>query len=352
MLAVALAASLAAQDPSVFVNARLDTRAASGGLAAVVQALLGAQPQPAWIAYAAPSLGGQMCCFDSMVKGQSSGWCCGGCRLEGRGAFEGHVKGAGPIPLEGRRQMHVLLRVEQGRVARVAAYSADCALDAGGLPVHWLSGVAPAESVSLLAGLASGSAKLPLSAEFDADEPLAGLANHDDPSVDPALERMAASGPIESRKQAVFWMGQARGRRGYAAVLRIAREDPSDELREHAVFALSQSDVPEAVDAMIAIGKQDRSSEVRGQALFWLSQKAGRKAAGAISDAIRDDPETEVKEKAVFALSQLPPEEGVPELIRLARSHKNPVVRERAIFWLGQSEDPRALTFFEEVLAR
>jgi len=103
---------------------------------------------------------------------------------------------------------------------------------------------------------------------------------------------------------------------------------------------------------MIAVGKQDRSSEVRGQALFWLSQKAGRKAAAAITDAIRDDPETEVKEKAVFALSQLPPEQGVPELIRLARTHRNPVVRERAIFWLGQSEDPRALTFFEEVLAR
>jgi hypothetical protein len=40
----------------------------------------------------------------------------------------------------------------------------------------------------------------------------------------------------------------------------------------------------------------------------------------------------------------------VPQLIRLAKTNRNPVVREKAMFWLGQSEDPRALAFFEEVL--
>jgi len=57
-----------------------------------------------------------------------------------------------------------------------------------------------------------------------------------------------------------------------------------------------------------------------------------------------------VKKKAVFALSQLPRDEGVPLLIQVARSNRNPVVRKQAIFWLGQSNDPRALNFFEEVL--
>jgi HEAT repeat protein len=91
---------------------------------------------------------------------------------------------------------------------------------------------------------------------------------------------------------------------------------------------------------------------VRGEALFWLAQKAGRKAAGAITDAIEQDPETKVKERAVFALSQLPTDEGVPRLIDVARANRNPAVRKQAIFWLGQSRDPRALAFFEEILAR
>jgi HEAT repeat protein len=59
-----------------------------------------------------------------------------------------------------------------------------------------------------------------------------------------------------------------------------------------------------------------------------------------------------VKKKAVFALSQLPKDEGVPLLIDQSRNNKNPAVRKQAMFWLGQSKDPRALKFFEEILTR
>src|SRR5204862_183947 len=107
---------------------------------------------------------------------------------------------------------------------------------------------------------------------------------------------------------------------------------------------------PEAVNAMIDAARNDKSAHVRGQALFWLSQKAGDKAARAISDAIENDPETDVKKKAVFALSQLPKDQGVPKPIHAARDNRNREVRKDAMFWLGQSNDPRALTFFEEVL--
>jgi HEAT repeat protein len=52
----------------------------------------------------------------------------------------------------------------------------------------------------------------------------------------------------------------------------------------------------------------------------------------------------------VFALSQRPQEEGVPVLIRIARTNPHGEIRKSAIFWLGQSEDPRALALFEELL--
>src|SRR5439155_15823151 len=101
-----------------------------------------------------------------------------------------------------------------------------------------------------------------------------------------------------------------------------------------------------------ATAKNDRSTKVRGQALFWLAQKAGREAVAAISGAIENDPDTDVKKKAVFALSQLPRGEGVPKLIDIARTNRNPEVRKQAIFWLGQSHDPRAAQFFEEILLK
>ena len=71
-----------------------------------------------------------------------------------------------------------------------------------------------------------------------------------------------------------------------------------------------------------------------------------------ITGAIEQDPDTEVKKKAVFALSQMPKDEGVPKLIDVARSNRNLEVRRQAMFWLGQSGDPRALKFFEEVLRK
>ena len=59
-----------------------------------------------------------------------------------------------------------------------------------------------------------------------------------------------------------------------------------------------------------------------------------------------------MKKKAVFALSQLPKDEGVPKLMEVARNNRNPEVRKQAMFWLGQSHDPRAVKFFEEILNR
>lgn len=59
-----------------------------------------------------------------------------------------------------------------------------------------------------------------------------------------------------------------------------------------------------------------------------------------------------MKTKAVFALSQMPKDEGVPKLIEVAQTNKNREVRKQAMFWLGQSNDPRALAFFEQILSQ
>jgi HEAT repeat protein len=97
--------------------------------------------------------------------------------------------------------------------------------------------------------------------------------------------------------------------------------------------------------------KAERAHE-REQAVFWLAQRAGAKSAAAIVDAITNDPDTGVKKKAVFALSQLPADEGVPKLIEVARTQRNPEVRKQAFFWLGQTHDPRALAYIEDVLTK
>jgi len=288
-----------------------------------------------------------MCCWGGENR------CCGRCELEGDSKGASVSRDNRQVQLEAERVLLVLFRSEQGKIQKMRMFSPECELDAGSLTFHWITGVRAADSIAFLTSQALKEAEQDRDARKIADSAVAAIAFHNDPAADATLERfVGASQPERLRERTAFWLGNARGRRGYDVLARLVREDPSDNVRDKAVFALTQSDEPEAVNTIIQTAKSDRSAHVRGQALFWLAQKAGRKATATITDAIENDPETEVKKKAVFALSQLPKDEGVPKLIDVARGNRNPSVRKQAMFWLGQSNDPRALAFFEEVLGK
>ncbi|MBL0157137.1 MAG: HEAT repeat domain-containing protein [Bryobacterales bacterium] len=310
-----LAFALLAQQPKV-TNGRMETRAVST-LGKDFQSIVTTTTGATWVGYA-------------VAKTPGSGNQC-------------RQPESSPVHLEGSPFGVVLYRIEHKTVQKVRISALECDFDAGGLPFVWLTGVKPAESLALLQTL------VPQHAEGA----LAAIALHAGAGADRLLEEYAAAGrPTDLREKAVFWMGAARGRRGYETLARIVRADKDEKVREKAVFALFVSKEPAAADSIVRAAKEDASAHVRGQALFWLAQKAGAKAVGAISDAIANDPETDVKKKAVFALSQLPKEQGVPLLIEVARNNRNPAVKKQAFFWLGQSKDARALAYLENVLTR
>jgi HEAT repeat protein len=345
-----VAVSLAPAQQPRLTNAKIETRAVAAGLDREFHSILSAENGPAWIGYSVRAVPGdhQMCCYSSFENGAGNR-CCRGCALEGVRNGISINNAPAPVSLESPGYIFVLFRIEQHAVDRIRTFSADCELDGGGLPVHWFTGVAPAESIALLSGFATETA-----VDHRRSEPaIAAIALHADAAADEALEKFVASGQSDSlREKTTFWLGNARGRRGFEVLRRLVAGDPSDNVRDKAVFGLSVSREPEAVAVMIQVAKNDRSPHVRGQALFWLAHKAGQKVETAITEAIENDPDTDVKKKAVFALQQLPPDEGVPLLIQVARANKNPAVRKQAMFWLGQSNDPRAVRFFEDVLLR
>jgi HEAT repeat protein len=346
-----LVAALCWAQPQRITNARLDNRAVPSGLEREFLSLVSAQTSPAWIGYAVRAVPEQHqnCCYSSFEDGAGNR-CCRGCALEGMKSGAPVTGTAAPIPLEGTGDILVLYRIENHALDRIRTFSADCVLDGGGLLVHWLNGVSSVESVELLSRFVLEAGE---EGRHRRDPAITALALHADPAADQALETFVTPNQPESlREKAIFWLGSARGRRGYEVLRRIVTQDLSDHVREKAIFGLSVSREPQAVPAMIEVAKNDRSARVRGQALFWLAQKAGQKATEAITTAIDTDPDTDVKKKAVFALRQLPADEGVPLLIQVARTNKNPAVRKQAMFWLGQSQDPRAVRFFEEVLLR
>lgn len=343
LAAVLAAASASAQAPAPrVVNASVEQRVVSGALETFFDALVNGQTNPAWIAYSVPAVAGHHagCCGsgESATTGTP-------CYLEGRpSTTAGESR---PVKLEGDRALLVLFRVEARQVGRIALFSPECELDAGGLRFFSLTGVQPADSVRMLSRLARAAG----TADRVARTAVTALALHGDPSADAALQQLVApEQPMSVRTQAALWLGGVRGVRGYQVLREVVERDASPEFRRQATLGLSRSAEPGATDTLLRMAKVDADASVRGQALFWLAQKAGKQAIGAITDAIQNDPESQVKERAVFALSQLPKDEGVPLLITVARSNRDPKVRQRAMFWLGQSKDPRAVAFFEEIL--
>jgi hypothetical protein len=312
--------------PKKLVNAQVDTRSASGGLETVFRTLMTTQPQPAWIGYTVPAARGRQFGCDSYWR-------------DGEFTVAG-----GTVHLEPPTEALVLYRVDGNQIGKIRTLAPDCDIDAGGVPVHWLTDVRPAESVGLLAAMVTG-------VERREDSAMNAIGMHADAAADTALERFAAPGQPESlRQKAAHWLGATRSRRGFDALKKILANDVSDRVRERAVQAVAMSREPEAIDVVIATARNDRSARVRGQALSVLSRQAGMKALGPIQQAIENDPEREVKRRAVSALQHLPNGDGIPLLIQLAKSSRDAEVRKQAMSSLGQTRDQRAIAFFEDVL--
>ncbi len=136
-------------------------------------------------------------------------------------------------------------------------------------------------------------------------------------------------------------------------LLSVAARDDS-RIAENAIFPAVLADSVTIWPDLLKMAKDEKvSRKVRRSAVFWLGQAAGDAATRGLTDLVADgDQDHEVRESAVFALSQRPHDEGVPALIRIAKDNKDPDLRRKAIFWLGQSDDPRALSLFEELLTK
>jgi hypothetical protein len=340
-------------------NARTENRSAAQGLEREVRAAA-ARAGVTWIGYRMPMTAGprQMCCFDSVQSASDRDACCGVCQLE-RGSGVSMTRGdsqssrGSRITLEPPTEFLILARLEGGAVTRVRTFTPDCDIDAAGMPLVWLSEVKADDSLAWLTSLVTAGQDVAERRDRVAKTAIAAIALHDGQAGDRILEGFVAPArPEWLRSDTAFWLGSERGEAGARLLARMIAQDPSDKVREKVTFALSVSKVPAALTTLIATARDDRSTKVRGQALFWLGQKAGKEATAVIAGAIDNDPDTEVKKKAVFALSQLPKDEGVPKLLDVARSNRNPEVRKQAMFWLGQSNDPRALKFFEEILLK
>ena len=265
-----LAASVAAAQPHV-ERGRVETHAAAASLEQTFRSLVAAANGPTWLGYEVPAASRQMmCCFNSTRQVGS----CAGCRLENMHAFTVQSTPRRAMALEGPPRLVVLFRAEAGRLDVARVLSPECAIDLGGLALHWLDGVQPAQSVALLSGLASSARDEDLW-----DPAISALSMHADPGADAVLVGFARRDPREEvRSQTLFWLAQRAGDKAVSTIREAIERDPELEVKRQAVFALSELPDHEGVPLLIGIARQHRNAEVRRQAFFWLGESEDPRA--------------------------------------------------------------------------
>jgi hypothetical protein len=287
------------------------------------------------------------------------------------------------------RNLAIFVLHAQGsdRAEKIRIYNLDRDRDYEKLPVYWLGRAASGESIAYLQQLLDA-----FGSDDAAERTVAAIALHADPQAAVVLENLARQArSMKARHSALIWTGITSESAEFLAAFARDEREPR-ELRKDAMIAIGIGSAPSAVatlrdlynaltdeeikqqaldavaihgnsrekgeaadaaavDFLVEVAGNEKNADLRRHALFWVGQIAGERGRGVLESALESS-DDEVAEQAVFAISQRPSDESVPILLRVAREHKNREVRKKAIFWLGQSDDPRALAFFKEMLER
>jgi HEAT repeat protein len=246
----------------------------------------------------------------------------------------------------------VYARVTDGKIDRLQALSATCAVEAA-TPIQDLGRVANDDSARWLITQAQQRGADRIKDRPIGESALAALAMHRGDFARNALAEFSRDPRRETRKWAVFWIAMLRGSEGAAITSSVMFNDADADVRKHAAFAMAQTKLPRAAADLIRQGNTDKVGDVRAQAWFWLAHTGAAEAEKAISQALRKDADEHVREQAVFALSRLPDERAPRALIATAEDQTlSAEQRRRAVFWLAQSESSSAQAYLEKVLVR
>lgn len=290
-----------------------------------------------WLAFKLPVLDGTRspCCW----KGSWNGMGEVGCSLTSKHQSYGSGSHS---PLT--EEVVVFNQIRDGRVQDFRVFGESCPIDTGGARITWIDGVDTDAGLDWLEQVAH---------QDEHGAALYAFALHRSPEAGKRLYSLAKETGSDIPEEAIFWLGEARGKEGFKLLKRLLAELPRGDKRRQINFALSQNGTAEAADLLFEISKSDPDPEQRGEAMFWLAQEYPQRAQGYLLDVIDTEQDEDVLEQAVFAISQLPGETGDMMLLDLAKNDQTPrTVRRQALFWLAQSDNDDSIAALTELLTQ
>jgi HEAT repeat protein len=217
-----------------------------------------------------------------------------------------------------------------------------------------------------------------------AETAMMALGSMEDGVGVPALIDLSRDRSVDTRRSAVFWLGQSGDPRALSTLHTVIENQQEDDaVRSHAVFSLGQaadkdpsqirylqSIYPRATTGMkeqifLTMSQRDGGSDwllqkardnnepmdTRRKALFWAGQNHDTPTRD-LAAFYRSATDESLKEHAIFVLSQRDDDAALNELMRIAQSDSDRRMRAKAFFWLGQKDDPRVAKLIADKINR
>jgi HEAT repeat protein len=206
----------------------------------------------------------------------------------------------------------------------------------------------------------------------------------DDASIDRLISIYDNDPDPEIKKHAIYALSRSSHVKARQKVMEVARSSGNEEARVQALQWLDDRADESFIDELVKMYQSDKSAKVRKQIVYSLSQIAREgthfyapaAAAGLASTNVvewhttdntararsRDkalkallqmyDAETDeaMKSQFLFAFSQSKSKDALQKLIQVAKNDASLTMRRKAVSYLGQSRDPEAVKFLEDLL--
>jgi len=215
--------------------------------------------------------------------------------------------------------------------------------------VFWLSQVPGERPITLLDEILKSNANTDLK-----EKALFALSQKGEGRAQAILRDIAGreSENVDLRDKAIFWLGQRRAQENTEFLRGLYTRIGNEDLKEKILFSLSQQKGAGNERWLMDIAVNPRETlELRKKALFWAGQMGVASSEFAnLYDRMND---AEMKDQIIFVFSQRGRDAAaMDKLFAIARTDRDPEMRKKAIFWLGQSRDPRAQKFLEDLINR
>ncbi|HWL39665.1 MAG TPA: HEAT repeat domain-containing protein [Gemmatimonadaceae bacterium] len=213
--------------------------------------------------------------------------------------------------------------------------------------VFWLSQVPGERPITLLDEILKSNANTDLK-----EKALFALSQKGEGRAQAILRDIAGreSENVDLRDKAIFWLGQRRAQENTDFLRGLYGRIANQDLKEKILFSLSQQKGVGNDRWLMDIAVNPRESiELRKKALFWAGQTGV--ATSELANLYNRMTDAEMKDQIIFVFSQRGRDPAaMDKMFEIARTDRDPELRKKAIFWLGQSRDPRAQKFLEDLI--